>query len=62
MVYKNAQIGNTKNIPMIELGNGDVQVGAIFSKEDKYAGLSFMNDKPCKIGTKHNRAGTTTDD
>ena len=62
MVIKNAQIGETKGITLIELGKGDVQVAYVVSKEDKYVGIEFMNDKPSPIGTKHGTAGTTTDD
>jgi len=61
MVIKNTQVGKTKGITLIELGNGDVQVAYIQSKEDKYVGVEFVNDKPNPIGTSHNTAGTTTD-
>lgn len=61
MIHKNAKIGNTKGITLIELGNGDVQVCAISCKVEKYAGVEFVNDKPNPIGTKHNTAGCTTD-
>ena len=61
MIYKNAIIGKIKNVTLIELGDGDVQVAALKSKEDKYVGIEFVNDVPNKIGTKHNTAGTTTD-
>jgi len=61
MVFKNAQIGETKGITLIELGKGDVQVAYVQSKEGKYVGIGFVNDKPQPIGTQHNTVGTTTD-
>jgi hypothetical protein len=61
MIRKNEQIGNTKDVTLIELGEGDVQIGSIFSKEEKYVGVQFINDKKNPIGTRHNTAGCTTD-
>ena len=62
MIYKNAQIGNTKNITLIELGNGDVKVAYVYSKKNKYTGIEFVNDIPQKIGTKQGIPGVTTND
>ena len=61
MIYKNAKVGNTKNITLIQLGNGDVQIGIIHCKVNKYAGVEFVNAVKNPIGTKHNTAGCTTD-
>jgi hypothetical protein len=61
MIHKNAQIGNTKGITLIELGYGDVIIGAISCKVNKYTGVEFVNDTPNPIGTKVNTAGCTTD-
>jgi hypothetical protein len=62
MIHKNARIGSTKGITLIELGNGDVIVAAISCKHNKYVGVEFVNDTPKEIGTKHNTSGATTDD
>jgi len=61
MIHKNAEIGNTKGITLIELGGGDVQISVISCKVNKYTGVEFVNDKPTPIGTKHNTVGCTTD-
>lgn len=62
MVIKNTTVGKTKGVTIIELGNGDIKVGSLHSKEEKYSGIEFINDVPRRIGTKHNTAGTTTDE
>jgi len=61
MIYKNDKIGKTKGITLIELGNGDVMVGAIRCKQNKYTGIEFVNNQKKPIGTKHNTVGCTTD-
>jgi hypothetical protein len=61
MIHKNVQIGNTKGITLIELGKGDVIIGAISCKVNKYTGVEFVNDTPRPIGTKSNTVGCTTD-
>ena len=62
MIRKNVQVGSTLVETMIELGNGDVKVGSIRFQDDKQVGIEFVNDVPNPIGTKHNTAGTTTDE
>lgn len=62
MVLKDVTVSKAKGVTVIELGKGDVQIAACSNKEDSYAGVTFMNDEPNTIGTKHNTAGTTTDD
>lgn len=62
MVLKNQKIGNVEGITLIELGNGDTKVGFVKQDIEKYVGIAFTNDEPKPIGTKHNTAGTTTDD
>lgn len=59
MIYKSVQIGKTKNITLIRLGNGDIKVAWVYNKEDGYVGLEFVNDVPGKIGREHNDKGTT---
>lgn len=62
MIRNNVKVGTVLVETMIELGNGDVKVAALKFQEDNQVGIEFVNDKPNPIGTKHNTAGTTTDE
>ena len=62
MIRKDVKVGNTLVETMIELGNGDVKIASLRFQDDKQVGVEFVNDIPNPIGTKHNTAGTTTDE
>jgi hypothetical protein len=63
MVEFNQEIGKTKGVTIIELGNGDLQVSMIHNKEDGYTGIQFVNDIKRPIGTHHaGMVGLTTDE
>lgn len=49
MIIKNTQFAKTKDVTHLAFGDGDIAVGAMKSKEGKFAGVFFKNIKPGKI-------------
>lgn len=62
-IFRNSTIGNHKNVTLIVVGKGDVDVseGYINGNEDVPV-MYFSNNKGDKIGNEKDLSGTTTND
>ena len=59
MILNNQKIGKEVISKIIEMGEGDVNIGVFRNRAENYVGVSFNNREPSIIGTKTIDVGLT---